>query len=239
VPASHALQQGQASCPDALSPHLPSPGDFRHCARLPQVHSLPSSATRKKSAWSRSLSVDRPRPRMSQGERHGRPARHCHGRCGAQTAVAIVASPLVAFTIAFATMLAVAWWRRVSRLQDDAKPIQGTPARLRHRRLLRARRERRAEDHGLTAALLVGSGHANVRADGSVPIAECIPLGAYGSIAIGSVWGGRKIIETMGLRITTLCASAGLVANVGRAAPSAARPCWACRSRPLMRPRRQ
>jgi PiT family inorganic phosphate transporter len=35
------------------------------------------------------------------------------------------------------------------------------------------------------------------------------------AIAAGTVWGGWKIIETMGLRITTLRASSGLAANIG------------------------
>ena len=42
-----------------------------------------------------------------------------------------------------------------------------------------------------------------------------IPFLAYSAIAIGTVWGGWKIIETMGLRITSLRASSGLAANIG------------------------
>ena len=38
---------------------------------------------------------------------------------------------------------------------------------------------------------------------------------AYGAIALGTVWGGWKIIETMGLKITTLHASSGVAANIG------------------------
>ena len=51
--------------------------------------------------------------------------------------------------------------------------------------------------------------------DGSLQIDWWIPLLAYGAIAAGTVWGGWKIIETMGLRITKLRASSGLAANIG------------------------
>ena len=40
-------------------------------------------------------------------------------------------------------------------------------------------------------------------------------ISAYAAIALGTVWGGWKIIETMGLRITTLHAASGLAANLG------------------------
>jgi hypothetical protein len=51
--------------------------------------------------------------------------------------------------------------------------------------------------------------------DGNLQIDWWIPLVAYSALAVGTVWGGWKIIETMGLRITTLRASSALVANIG------------------------
>jgi PiT family inorganic phosphate transporter len=42
-----------------------------------------------------------------------------------------------------------------------------------------------------------------------------VALAAYSAIALGTVWGGWKIIETMGLRITTLHANSGVAANIG------------------------
>ncbi|MEI2827353.1 MAG: inorganic phosphate transporter [Dermatophilaceae bacterium] len=52
-------------------------------------------------------------------------------------------------------------------------------------------------------------------ADGNVVVPVWVEFAAYGAIALGTVWGGWKIIETMGLKITTLHASSGVAANVG------------------------
>ena len=68
---------------------------------------------------------------------------------------------------------------------------------------------------GIMAAALLAGGYITLRPDGNLQIDWWIPLLAYGAIAAGTVWGGWKIIETMGLRITTLRASSGLAANIG------------------------
>jgi PiT family inorganic phosphate transporter len=53
-------------------------------------------------------------------------------------------------------------------------------------------------------------------ADGkTVEVPEWAALSAYTAIALGTLWGGWKIIETMGLKITTLHANSGLAANIG------------------------
>jgi PiT family inorganic phosphate transporter len=68
---------------------------------------------------------------------------------------------------------------------------------------------------GIMAAALLAGGYITLRPDGNLQIDWWIPLLAYGAIAAGTVWGGWKIIETMGLRITKLRASSGLAANIG------------------------
>ena len=68
---------------------------------------------------------------------------------------------------------------------------------------------------GIMAALLYAGGYIALRPDGSLEIDWWIPLLAYTAIAAGTIWGGWKIIETMGLRITTLRPSSGLAANIG------------------------
>jgi PiT family inorganic phosphate transporter len=42
-----------------------------------------------------------------------------------------------------------------------------------------------------------------------------VEIAAYSAIALGTLWGGWKIIETMGLKITTLHANSGAAANIG------------------------
>jgi PiT family inorganic phosphate transporter len=68
---------------------------------------------------------------------------------------------------------------------------------------------------GVIAALLVSTGHLATGADGNVSVPTWVEFSAYGAIALGTVWGGWKIIETMGLKITTLHASSGVAANIG------------------------
>ena len=68
---------------------------------------------------------------------------------------------------------------------------------------------------GIMAALLYAGGYLALRPDGTLEIDWWIPLLAYSAIAAGTIWGGWKIIETMGLRITLLRPSSGLAANVG------------------------
>ena len=68
---------------------------------------------------------------------------------------------------------------------------------------------------GVIAALLVGTGHLTAAADGNVVVPVWVEFAAYGAIALGTIWGGWKIIETMGLKITTLHASSGVAANAG------------------------
>jgi PiT family inorganic phosphate transporter len=132
-----------------------------------------------------------------------------------KTALAIVLSPLVAFTVAFLAMFLVAGVRRVFRLPDNARPfkvlqlISAAAVSFGHGA------NDAQKTMGVIAALLVGTGHLAVGADGSIAVPLWVEFSAYGAIALGTVWGGWKIIETMGLKITTLHASSGVAANAG------------------------
>ena len=55
---------------------------------------------------------------------------------------------------------------------------------------------------GIIAAVFLAGGYITLQPDGNLHIDWWIPFLAYSAIAIGTVWGGWKIIETMGLRIT-------------------------------------
>jgi PiT family inorganic phosphate transporter len=132
-----------------------------------------------------------------------------------ETAVAIVASPLVAFTVAYLAMFLVAAWQRLSRWHDNAKPFKVLQLFSAAAVSFGHGANDAQKTMGLIAALLVGSGHAHAGPGGKIPIAPWIPIVAYGSIALGTVWGGWKIIETIGLKITKLHASSGLAANIG------------------------
>jgi len=132
-----------------------------------------------------------------------------------KTLIAIVASPLVAFGIAFLAMFLVAAVRDVFHLPDNAKPFKWLQLVSAGAVSFGHGANDAQKTMGVIAALLVGTGHLAAGADGNIDVPTWVEFAAYGSIALGTVWGGWKIIETMGLKITTLHASSGVAANIG------------------------
>ena len=132
-----------------------------------------------------------------------------------KTLIAIVASPLVAFGIAFLAMFLVAAVRNVFNLPDNAKPFKWLQLVSAGAVSFGHGANDAQKTMGVIAALLVGTGHLAAGADGNIAVPTWVEFAAYGSIALGTVWGGWKIIETMGLKITTLHAASGVAANIG------------------------
>ncbi|GAA3622208.1 inorganic phosphate transporter [Microlunatus ginsengisoli] len=129
--------------------------------------------------------------------------------------IAIVASPLVAFTVAFLAMLLIARIQRRWRIREDAKAFKGLQLVSAAAVSFGHGANDAQKTMGIMAALLYAGGYIGLQADGNLEIDWWIPLLAYSAIAAGTIWGGWKIIETMGLRITSLRASSGLAANIG------------------------
>jgi inorganic phosphate transporter, PiT family len=132
-----------------------------------------------------------------------------------KTLIAIVASPLVAFGIAFLAMFLIAGIRKVFGLADNAKPFKWLQLVSAAGVSFGHGANDAQKTMGVIAALLVSTGHLAMGADGNVAVPTWVEFAAYGAIALGTVWGGWKIIETMGLKITTLHASSGVAANIG------------------------
>jgi PiT family inorganic phosphate transporter len=132
-----------------------------------------------------------------------------------KTLIAIVASPLVAFGIAFLAMFLIAGIRKVFGLADNAKPFKWLQLVSAAGVSFGHGANDAQKTMGVIAALLVSTGHLAMGADGNVDVPTWVEFAAYGAIALGTVWGGWKIIETMGLKITTLHASSGVAANIG------------------------
>ncbi len=132
-----------------------------------------------------------------------------------KSGLAIVLSPLVAFAIAFLAMYVVAGLRKASGLSDNARQFKWLQLVSAGAVSFGHGANDAQKTMGIIAALLVGTGHLAAGADGSIAVPAWVEFGAFGAIALGTVWGGWKIIETMGLKITTLHASSGVAANVG------------------------
>jgi PiT family inorganic phosphate transporter len=131
------------------------------------------------------------------------------------TALAIVISPFVAFTIAFLAMFLVAGLQKITKWHDNAKPFKGLQLVSAAAVSFGHGANDAQKTMGVIAALLFGAGYTQLDADGNVVVPEWAALSAYTAIALGTMWGGWKIIETMGLRITQLHASSGVAANIG------------------------
>ena len=128
---------------------------------------------------------------------------------------AIIASPLVAFTVAGLATGLVIGVQKLTKLGDDAKPFK-------YLQLLSAAAvsfghgaNDAQKTMGIITALLAGTGYLAVGKDGIAAVPEWVALAAYTAIAIGTVWGGWKIIHTMGLKLTRLNAKTGVAANIG------------------------
>ena len=132
-----------------------------------------------------------------------------------KTLIAIVASPLVAFGVAFLAMFLVAAIRKVFGLADNAKPFKWLQLVSAGAVSFGHGANDAQKTMGVIAALLVGTGHLAAGKDGNIGVPLWVQVSAYSAIAFGTIWGGWKIIETMGLKITTLHASSGVAANVG------------------------
>lgn len=129
--------------------------------------------------------------------------------------VAIVASPVVAFVVAFCAMAVIGWIQRRWRVGEDAKAFRGLQLVSAAAVSFGHGANDAQKTMGIMAAVLYAGGYLALRPDGNLAIDWWIPLLAYTAIAAGTIWGGWRIIETMGLRITTLRPSSGVAANVG------------------------
>jgi PiT family inorganic phosphate transporter len=129
--------------------------------------------------------------------------------------IAIVASPVVAFTVAFLAMVILARIQRRWQISEDARAFKGLQLVSAAAVSFGHGANDAQKTMGIMAAVLAAGGYLTIRPDGNFDIEWWIPLLAYSAIAAGTIWGGWKIIETMGLRITQLRASSGLAANIG------------------------
>jgi PiT family inorganic phosphate transporter len=133
-----------------------------------------------------------------------------------KAALGIVVSPAVAFGIAFIAMYLVLGIQRVSKWHDDHPVFKGAQVVSAAAVSFGHGANDAQKTMGVIAALLLGAGYTEMGDDGkTIVVPEWVALSAYAAIALGTLWGGWKIIETMGLRLTTLHANSGLAANIG------------------------
>jgi len=131
-----------------------------------------------------------------------------------KAAIGIIASPVVAFTIAFILMYFVFLLQKIFKLHDDHPTFKGLQLVSAAALSFGHGANDAQKTMGVSGALLLGAGYTTM--DGShIVLPLWVELIADSAIALGTLWGGWKIIETMGLRITTLHANSGAAANIG------------------------
>ncbi|HQR80165.1 MAG TPA: inorganic phosphate transporter [Actinomycetota bacterium] len=133
-----------------------------------------------------------------------------------KAAIGIVASPLVAFTIAFILMYVVYLIQKMFKLHDDHPTFKGLQLVSAAALSFGHGANDAQKTMGVIGALLLGAGYTTMDDTGKhIVLPMWVELSAYSAIALGTLWGGWKIIETVGLRITTLHANSGAAANLG------------------------
>jgi hypothetical protein len=131
--------------------------------------------------------------------------------------VFIVLSPLFGMVLGFVLMLVNLWLFRRS-----------TPARVDSlfRRLQLVSAAAFSLGHGgndaqkpmgIISALLVGSGHLQLEANGDLPVPGWVVIAAYSAIALGTLSGGWRIVKTLGQRIAALKPVGGFSAETAAA----------------------
>lgn len=131
-----------------------------------------------------------------------------------QTALFIVVSPMVAFAIAAAATPLVVGLQKLTGWSDDARPFKGLQLVSAAALSFGHGANDAQKTMGTIAALLTGAGYATAD-HGKIVVPDWVALAAYTAIAVGTMWGGWRIIETVGLRLTSLNARTAVAANIG------------------------
>jgi inorganic phosphate transporter, PiT family len=134
-----------------------------------------------------------------------------------KTILFIVLSPLFGMVLGFLLMLANLWLfrratpARVDRLFRRLQLVSAAAFSLGHGG------NDAQKTMGIIAALLVGSGHLQLEANGDLPVPNWVVIAAYSAIALGTLSGGWRIVKTLGQRITALKPVGGFSAETAAA----------------------
>lgn len=109
-----------------------------------------------------------------------------------KTALAIVLSPLIAFTVAFFAMYLVTFLQKVTHWEDDAKPFKWLQIISSAAVSFGHGANDAQKTIGVMAAAMVSVGYIGKDASGHMDIPLWTELAAYGMIALGTMYGGGR-----------------------------------------------
>ena len=131
------------------------------------------------------------------------------------TVLAIFLSPLVAFTLAVIAMALIRFVQRQFKVDEDSEFFRWAQVGSSMWVSWGHGSNDAQKTMGVIAATLFAGGFITVESGSSLEPPTWVVLLAHAAIAVGTVWGGWKIIETMGLKITRITRASGFAANLG------------------------
>ena len=132
-----------------------------------------------------------------------------------KTVLAIFASPACAFVIAFLGIWLVRGIQRVFRLHEESEFFRWAQVGSSAWVSWGHGSNDAQKTMGVVAATLYSGGYLAAVNASSLEPPTWVIFGANLAIAAGTVWGGWKIIQTMGLRVTRITRASGFAANLG------------------------
>ena len=132
-----------------------------------------------------------------------------------KTVVAIFTSPLIAFVIAFVAIRTIRLIQRIWRVNEDSEFFRWAQVGSSAFVSWGHGSNDAQKTMGVVAATLFAGGYLAGEDAGQLEPPTWVIFAAHLAIAAGTVWGGWKIIETMGLKITRITRASGFAANIG------------------------
>ncbi len=132
-----------------------------------------------------------------------------------KTVAAILASPAIAFFIAFLAFQFIRLFQRMTKVDDDHSVFKWGQIASAGAVSWGHGSNDAQKTMGVIAATLGAAGYIAADKEGHFPVPTWVVFAAAGMISFGTYWGGWAIIDTMGLKITRLTKASGLSANIG------------------------
>ncbi|CAB4336941.1 unannotated protein [freshwater metagenome] len=132
-----------------------------------------------------------------------------------KTAIAIIASPLIAFLVAIIASWLIKASQKIFKLDDDHEVFRWGQI-ISSAFLSWGHGSNDAQKTmGIIAATLYASGYLVAEDASKLTPTTWVIFSAQTAIAMGTFYGGWRIIQTMGLNITHITRASGMAANIG------------------------
>lgn len=132
-----------------------------------------------------------------------------------KTAIAIIASPVIALLVAAIASFLIRGIQRVFKLDDNHEFFRwGQVASSAFLSWGHGSNDAQ-KTMGVIAATLYSAGYLQAEDASKLNPSTWVIFGAHAAIALGTLYGGWRIIETMGLKITHITRASGMAANLG------------------------